>query len=101
MPEVSGLKAIHARKQALLMESELNRQVLNLECQRITLRWDRFRQDWATAPWKIGLALLGLVVALRVKPAKKFLGSSFGLFFLRRLWELLTKSRLLEKKPGS
>lgn len=101
MSAPSGLKAIQARKRDLLLESELNRQVLQLELGQIGLRFDRVRRDLVTGPWKLGFALAGLLFALRLKRVKKVLGSSFGLFLLRRLWEYLSKSRQLEKRPRS
>lgn len=91
-----GIESIQARKRELLMESELNRQVFHLELRQIGLRLESLRRGWLTGPWRVAAAAGAFLLALRMKKMRQALGSSFGLYLLRRLLEYFGRSRAAE-----
>ena len=81
------MNSLLLRKRELLMESDLNRQVLNLETQRIRDRISQLRGGLLPSGWKYVAPLVGVLFAWKFRRLGKFLTSSLGLFLLRKLWE--------------
>jgi hypothetical protein len=67
MDTVPGLKALQSRKRDLLLESQLNRQLLQIECQRLRLSFERLRSGWLSGRnvWKWAAPVTGFIVARR------------------------------------
>ena len=88
MVEIPGDKIVQARKRELLQESELNRQVLQLEWEQIRFRTETFRSGWWRAGWKWVMPVAGFLVARKFKKSAGFFAQgSLGLFVLRKIWE--------------
>lgn len=88
MVEIPGAKVIQARKRDLLLTSNLNRQVLQLELEQIRLRAEQFKQGWLHNSWKWVVPIAGFLAARKFKKSAGFFAQgSLGLFLLRKLWE--------------
>jgi len=86
------MKSSAERKRALLLESDLNRQVLLLESAMLQHRLRNLRQGVFQSRWTYLAPLAGLVVAWRFPSLRPLLRSSFGLLLLRKLWENISSS---------
>jgi hypothetical protein len=75
------------RKRELLLESDINRQVLQLELQQIRQRVSDFKGGLVHSPWKYLAPVAGILVAWRFRRLGKFLKSGFGILMLRKLWD--------------
>jgi len=69
MDTVPGLKELQARRRDLLTESDLNRQVLRVEFERIRFRGEQLRRGygWAQNVWKWGAPVAGFLLARKFK----------------------------------
>jgi hypothetical protein len=58
---------LQRRREALLVESELNRQALRLEVMQINLTIDRLRHGWVSGQtiWKLAAPIVGFLIARR------------------------------------
>lgn len=96
MDTAPGLKAIQARKHELLLESELNRQVLRVECGKLAFKAEQFRRGygWAQRAWTWAAPLAGFLLARkRGKAAGAFAKGSFLFTALRAGWKAWTAMR--------
>ncbi len=84
------------RKKILLQESDINRQVLKLECDAIRYRMSHLHDQYERVHlgWKLALPVLGLFLAFRMRKAGGLL-RSLSLLTLPRLFELWQRSRRL------
>lgn len=100
MVTLPGLKDMRARKQALLLESDLNRQVLRLEVEQVRLRGEQFKRSygWVSLAWKWSLPLAELFIARKSNRQQGASRSSKALWLFSRLWE--TWQALRPKGPG-
>lgn len=102
MDTVPGLKALQARKRELLVESELNRQVLRLECAKVAFEAGRFQRGygWVKSAWTWAAPLAGfLLTRKRSKVAGAFAKGSFWLTALRAGWKVWTAMREARAEP--
>jgi hypothetical protein len=97
------LKELQARKRNLLVESDLNRQVLRVELERIRFRGEQFRRGygWAHNIWKWGAPVAGLLFARRFKKtAGAFAKGSVLVNVARSLWRFWEDSGRRGTDPG-
>jgi len=98
-----GLKAIQARKHELLLESELNRQVLRVECANIAIEAGRFRRgyEWVQRAWTWAVPLAGFLLARKrkTKGAGAFTKGSLLFTALRGGWKVWTAMRNTRTEP--
>lgn len=88
MAAFQGLDALQARKRDLLAESDINRQVLQLETGHVRFRIERFKHGWLRRGWKWAAPVAGFVFAQKFKKAGGvFAKGSLALLALRKLWE--------------
>ena len=90
------MKAIHARKHELLLESELNRQVLRVECGKLAFKAGQFRRGygWAQHAWTWAAPLAGFLLARkRRKTAGAFAKGSLLFTALRAGWKVWAAMR--------
>lgn len=82
MDTVPGLSELQRRKRDLLIESDLNRQILRLEVDRLCIRAGEIQRrfGWARNVWAWGAPLAGFLFARKFKKA----GGAFakGSFFI-------------------
>jgi len=91
-----------ARKRELLLESELNRQVLRLEVNAISVRARQLQSgfSWARAAWQWAAPVAGFLLARKQGKAARVLSKgSFLLSALRTGWKVWTKMR--EQRPDT
>jgi hypothetical protein len=82
------MNAIQDRKRELLLESDINRQVLRLECQHVQMQFDQLRSNWLRSAWLWAAPIAGFAFARRMtRPAGFFAKSSAVVSLLTRLWE--------------
>lgn len=81
------MNSLEERKRELLLESDLNRQVMQLETDQLHLQIRDMRRNVLSSRWKILAPAAGLLFAWRFRAFKGFLKSSVGLLLLRKLWE--------------
>jgi hypothetical protein len=96
------LKAIQARKYQLLLESELNRQVLRVECANIGIETGRFRRgyEWAQRAWTWVVPLAGFLLARKERKAAGIFTKGSLLFTaLRAGWKIWTAMRGARTEP--
>ena len=96
MDTVPGLRALQARKRELLLESELNRQLLRVECANLAFHAGRFQRGygWAQRAWTWAAPLTGFLLARkRGKAAGAFAKSSLLVTALSTGWKLWTAMR--------
>ena len=69
MDTVPGLRELQARRRELLLESELNRQVLRLELEQISIRVGEIKQrfGWAQSAWTWAAPIAGILLARKFK----------------------------------
>jgi len=99
---VPGLKELQLRKRALLLESEMNRQVLQVECGRIRYGLGRLRRGygWAQHAWAWAVPAAGLLLARKFKGrAGVFANSSLIWGALRSAWQLWERVQKHEQEP--
>lgn len=85
---------LQKRKQELLLESNLNRQILRLELEQLQMQLDRFRQQWRRNIWVWVAPLAGFLFARKLSRPAGFLAKSSALLtLLTRLLELWLSSR--------
>ena len=104
MDTVPGLKAIQARKHELLLESELNRQVLRVECGKLAFKAGRFQRGygWAQRAWTWGAPLTGFLLARKQGKATGVFAKGSLLFTaLRAGWKVWTAMRETRGEPRS
>ena len=102
MDTVPGLKALQAHKRELLAESELNRQLLRLECAKVAFEAGRFQRGygWVKSAWTWAAPLAGfLLTRKRSKVAGAFAKGSFWLTALRAGWKVWTAMREARAEP--
>ncbi len=65
MDTITGLSELQRRREALLVESELNRQALRLEIMQINLTIDRLRHGLVSGQtvWKLAAPIVGFLIA--------------------------------------
>ena len=98
MDTVPGLKELQTRKRDLLVESDLNRQVLRVEVEKLRFRAEQFRRGygWAQNAWKWGAPVAGFLLARRFKrTAGAFAKGSLLVNLVQTIWRLWENS-----KPG-
>jgi hypothetical protein len=96
------LKAIQARKHELLLESELNRQVLRVECANIAIEAGRFRRgyEWVQRSWAWAVPLAGFLLARKKTKARGAFAKGSLLFTaLRGGWKVWTAMRGARTEP--
>jgi hypothetical protein len=88
---IPGLTETNSQKRALVMESQLNRQVLRLECGRIHAQVERIKHGygWAQHAWKFALPLAGFLLAKKFKRTSRVAAKgSFITSALGTLWKV-------------
>jgi hypothetical protein len=98
------LNALHARKRELLLESELNRQVLQVECARLALETDRLRRGYGLArgAWIAAAPLAGFLLARKRPKAAGAVAKGTLLFTaLRAGWKVWSALRDGRSRPRS
>ena len=102
MDTVPGLKVLQARKHELLLESELNRQVLRVECGKLAFKAEKFQRGygWAQSAWTWAAPLAGFLLARKQgKAAGVFAKGSLLLTAVRTGWKLWTAMRDARTEP--
>ena len=87
------MNLIEERKRELLLESDLNRQVMQLESEQFSLRLRQIRRGVLGSRWKLLAPVAGLLFAWRFRAFKGFLKSGVGLLLLRKLWDSVVGRR--------
>ena len=69
MDTLPGLRELQERKRELLLESDLNRQSLRVECGKVRMRLEQFRRGYgiANVAWAWALPVAGLLFARKFK----------------------------------
>ena len=96
MDTIPGLSQTNSHKRALVIESELNRQVLRVEFGRIRLQTERLKHgyDWAHHAWKWAMPLAGFLLARKFKGRGSPLAKgSFVVSALGTLWKIWRNAR--------
>ncbi len=92
MVSIPGLSSIQARKRELLLESDINRQVIQLELDQIQVQAKQARESFSG--WKWAAPLAGFVVARKFAHLGGFLlKSGLGMYVFRKLRERFGKGR--------
>lgn len=102
MDTVPGLKALQVRKQELLLESELNRQLLRLDVARLSIEAGKVRRGygWAQQVWTWAAPLAGfLITRKRGKAASAFAKGSFLVTALQAGWKAWSAMREARTGP--
>jgi hypothetical protein len=100
---IPGLTESNARKRALVIESELNRQVLRVELGRIRLQTERIKHGygWAHGGWKWAVPIVGFLLAKKFKQAPGlFAKSSLVMSALGGLWKVWQIARAKKPSPA-
>ena len=90
MLTVPGLETLQARKRELLLESDVNRQILQLEAKQIRLVVQNWKQSysWVPAAWTWAVPIAGFLMPQRFKKAKSLIATaSMVWMFVRKLWQ--------------
>jgi hypothetical protein len=101
---IPGLTESNARKRALVIESELNRQILRVEFGRIHVHTERLKHGygWAQGAWKWAVPVAGFLLARKFKHAPGvFTKSSFVMTALGALWKVWQIARAKHPGPAS
>jgi hypothetical protein len=101
---VPGLKELQARKRDLLMESDLNRQILRVEIEKIRLRAEQIRRGygWAHNVWKWGAPVAGFLLARKFrKTAGAFAKGSLLINAAQAIWRFWGNSNAGSRNPGN
>ena len=91
MDTVPGLRELEARRRELLLESELNRQVLRLELEQISIRVGEIKQrfGWAQNAWTWAAPIAGILLARKFKKTgHAFAGGSFLITAVQTGWKI-------------
>lgn len=102
MDTVPGIRELEARKRDLLLESDLNRQLLRLECDQLNLRVGEIKRGvgWARNIWAWSAPLAGILLARRFKKTgAAFANSSMLISVARAGWRFWEAWR--ERRSGS
>ena len=83
------MNSLALRKRDLLMESAINRQVLELEILQVRQKLSHLRGGLLHSRWKYIAPLAGVLVAWKFRKAGRFLKSGVGLLVLRKLLEAI------------
>jgi hypothetical protein len=98
---IPGLNDLRARREALLLESELNRQALRLEVIRIELTIDRLRRGIFSGQnvWKWVAPVAGFVIARKFGSSAS--GAKTSAFFAigQTLWNAWKERRRAAPRP--
>ena len=102
MVTLPGLKELRARKQALILESDLNRQVLRLEVEQIRLRGQRLKRSygWLNLAWKWTLPLAQLWARRKSNDQRGTSRGAKAFWLLARAWETWQTLRPKDRGPG-
>jgi hypothetical protein len=97
------LRALQARKHELVLESELNRQVLRVECGKLAFKAGQFRRGyaWAHSAWNWAVPLAGFLLARKQRkvPGGVFAKGSFLITALRAGWKVWKAMRGARPEP--
>ena len=86
--------SLQDRKRELLLESELNRQVLRLECQQVRARACGLREHWRQNIWTWAAPVAGFLLARRLSKTSGFFAKGSVLaVVLGKLWEFWQQRR--------
>ena len=102
MDTVPGLRALQARKRELLLESELNRQLLRVECANLAFHAGRFQRGygWAQRAWTWATPLAGFLLARKQRKATGvFAKGSLVFTALRAGWKVWMAMRDARTEP--
>ena len=97
MAAVAAVKPIQERKRELLLESDINRQVLQLEIASLQQRLGQIKLGLFHSRWTYLAPLAALLLTWKFRRLRPLLQSSFGLILLRKLWETLAAQGKLPK----
>jgi hypothetical protein len=92
MAPIENMTPLGQRRQQLLLESELHREVLGMQVDVLRLRLGQVGGGLRQYPgvWKYGLPVLGFLAAWRMKRRVAFLAKgSVGLLALIKAWRVL------------
>ena len=90
MDPQSAVSQLQSRKRDLLLESDINRQILRLECEKVRVRIESWTRNWDRVQgiWKWLAPVAGFVFARRFsKTAGAFTAASGWLPLLRKVWD--------------
>jgi hypothetical protein len=88
------MNTLQDRKRDLLLESELNRQMLRLECHQVQMRFNRIRESWVHNAWTWAAPLAGIILARRFNKSSGFLAKgSLVATLLHRAWDFWQRRR--------
>lgn len=96
MATVPELKELQARKRALLLESEMNRQTFRVEFETIRFRLDQIQRGygWAHMVWQWGAPLAGFLFARKfTRTGGAFAKGSFFVKAAGTLWKVWSAVR--------
>lgn len=99
MDTVPGLRELQARRRELLLESELNRQVLRLELEQISIRAGQIKRGfgWAQSAWTWAAPIVGILLARKFKKTgHTFAKGSFLITAVQtgwKVWQSLRKNK--------
>jgi len=96
------LTKINSHKRALVLESELNRQILRLEFGRIHAQTERLKHSygWAQGAWKWAIPIAGFLLARKFKRRVASPGKgSLILGSLGAAWKLFQAVRARHSGP--
>jgi hypothetical protein len=86
--------SLQDQKRELLLESELNRLVLRLECQQMRTRASGLREHWRQNIWIWAAPVAGFLLARRLtKTSGLFAKGSLLAVALGKLWEFWQQRR--------
>jgi hypothetical protein len=101
MDPIPGLKALQSRKRDLLLESEVNRQLLDLEASKVRLSFERIRSGLSGRNlWKWVAPVAGFFVARRFSGGSGFMAKGSIVASLLgtawKLWNAMKRRRRVE-----
>jgi hypothetical protein len=88
---VPGLGELQVRRRELLLESELNRQVLRLEVDQLSIRVGQIQRrfGWAQSAWKWAAPVAGVLLARNFKKTgHAFAKGSFLITAVQTGWKI-------------
>lgn len=104
MDTIPGLSKSNRCKRALVLESELNRQVLRVEFGRIRVQAERLKHGygWAQGAWKWAVPVAGFLLARKLKRSGGFFAKgSFIMTALGSAWKMWRSVRARHSGPAS
>ena len=96
MDTVPGLRELQARKRELLLESDLNRQVIRLEVDQISIRVGQLQRglSWVQGAWTWAAPIAGFLLARKFKKTgRSFANGSFLITAIQTGWKLWSTFR--------